>query len=297
MAIPINWYFLHIFAKVKRFVLILSAAATLISCSRNPALREASRLVENLPDSALTVLDAVDVSSLRERDRVEYDYLHAIAFYNTYYFLDDTNSKALASAYRYKENERMRLANLALLIAGILATLVLYFWARRIQAEKQLILQKEENEKLLSAAEDLQSRLGSLRRQEKKSGDLVDTLDRLCEQYYIYEGTENLQPKILREVRSIVEGLRSDAAVQKSLEQSLNRENSDVMARLRRAFPKWKEEDFLLYSFAAAGFSSTTISTLLEKEKPYVYNRIYRLKERIRNSESEDKALFLEHLG
>ena len=180
---------------------------------------------------------------------------------------------------------------LALLITAILATLVLYFWARKAQLEKQLLEEREQNEQMLSAAEDLKARLGVLEKSDKKSA--LDTLDRLCEQYYIYEGTENLQPKILREVRSIVEGLRSDPAVQKSLEQNLNFRHENVVEHLRSTFPKWKEEDFLLYVFVASGFSSTTISTLLEKDKPYVYNRLYRLKERIKASDTTHRALFL----
>jgi hypothetical protein len=68
------------------------------------------------------------------------------------------------------------------------------------------------------------------------------------------------------------------------------------MVKRREAFPKWKEEDFLLYLFAASGFSSTTISTLLEKDKPYVYNRLYRLKERIKSAAPEHLDLFLDCL-
>ena len=188
---------------------------------------------------------------------------------------------------------------LALFITAVLATLVLYFWARKAQLEKQLLEEREENERMLSAAEDLRSRLRSLeRRQGKAKGALpgLDTLDRLCEQYYVYEGTDNLQPRILKEVRSIVEGLRSDPAAQKSLEQALNESADNVMVKLRESFPKWKEEDFLLYLFAASGFSSTTISTLLEKDKPYVYNRLYRLKERIKSASSDQRELFLDCL-
>lgn len=280
--------------KLWKFIL---PALALVSCSRTPALREAARLVDSLPDSALTVLEGIDPSALGEKDLAEYRYLSAQAFYNTYFFLDDDHSRALAQAYSYKETEKNRLSNLALLAAAILATLVLYFWARKAQTEKLLLEQKEENERLLSAAEELRCHLGGVVRNEKKSGGQFDTLDRLCEQYYIYEGTENLQPRILREVRSIVEGLRSDSSVQRSLEQSLNAKYPSVMTRLRAAFPSWKEEDFLLYIFTASGFSSTTISTLIEKDKPYVYNRIYRLKEKIRNSDTTDKELFLSLLA
>ena len=188
---------------------------------------------------------------------------------------------------------------LALFITAVLATLVLYFWARKAQLEKQLLEEREENERMLSTAEDLRSRLRSLeRRQGKNKASLsgLDTLDRLCEQYYVYEGTDNLQPRILKEVRSIVEGLRNDPSAQKSLESALNESADNVMVKLREAFPKWKEEDYLLYLFAASGFSSTTISTLLEKDKPYVYNRLYRLKERIKSATSEYQNLFLDCL-
>ena len=187
------------------------------------------------------------------------------------------------------------LGPLALFVTAVLATLVLYFWAKKAQLEKQLLEEREENERILSVAEDLEARLGAL----QQIGDRklpLDTLDRLCEQYYIYEGTENLQPKILKEVRSIVEGLRSDTATRKALEQSLNKSADQVMHKLRQTFSSWKEEDFLLYLFTASGFSSTTISTLLEKDKPYVYNRLYRLKERIKASSSPDKAFFLAFL-
>ena len=179
-----------------------------------------------------------------------------------------------------------------LFITAVLATLVLYFWARKAQLEKQLMEQREENERILSIAEDLKSRLSTI---ENRSSDknAIDTLDRLCEQYYIYEGTENLQPRILKEVRSIVDGLRSDTSVQKALEQSLNSRFDGVMIKLKEAFPALKEEDYLLFMFAASGFSSTTISTLLEKDKPYVYNRLYRLKEKIRQSDTTHRVPLL----
>ena len=281
---------------MKLWKLILPALA-LVSCTRNPALREAARLVESYPDSALTILEGLSPKTLNPSDKAEYDYLSAQAFYNTYFFLDDAHSIKLSRAYLYKEQERHHTSNIALLVAAILATLVLYFWARKAQTEKQLLIQKEENDHLLSAAEELRSRLGIIVKSEKKQGSTFDALDRLCEQYYIYEGTENLQPRIIREVRSIVEGLRSDPSVQKNLEQSLNAKYPGVMTHLRSEFPKWKDEDYLLYLFSASGFSSTTISTLLEKEKPYIYNRIYRLKERIKNSDTTDKELFLSLLA
>ena len=278
---------------MKRFLLLLGLALLACSCRQHPVLREAQALVEVMPDSALTLLEGLPREALKTQgEQARYDYLSATAFYRTYYFLDDSHALALNRAYHFKEVQRMRLSNLALLVAAILATLVLYFWARKSQTERLLLQEREENDRLLSAAEDLQKRMAAL--QVKKDSRGTDTLDRLCEQYYIYEGTENLQPRILKEVRSIVEGLRSDPRAQRALEQSLDERSDGVMRRLRAAFPKWKEEDFLLYLFTASGFSSTTISTLLEKDKPYVYNRLYRLKERIKGT--PEAAFFLSQL-
>lgn len=277
-----------------RKILIYCFLALLpLSCSRESAvLREVEQCVRTEPESALARLDSLDRTRLSARQQARYDYLSATAFYGCYYFLDDAHSLALAKAYAYREQERNRLSNLALLISAILATLVLYFRARKLQAEKRLVEEQAENERMLSVAEDLQARIGAMRfKGERKLP--FDALDRLCEQYYIYEGTDNLQPRILEEVHTIVAGLRSDPAMQKSLEDSLDQQADGVMRRLRAAFPKWKEEDYLLYLFTASGFSSTTISALLGRDKPYVYNRLYRLKERIRSAGGADEKFFL----
>lgn len=193
------------------------------------------------------------------------------------------------------EKARVRAWSLLFFIVAVLATLLLYLWARKAQTEKQLLMEREENDRVMSIAEDLQSRLSLLEGTRKGAGSDIgmDMLDRLCEQYYIYEGTDNLQPRIVKEVRNVVEGLRTDVNMQRTLEQTLNAQNDQVMEKLRATFPRWKEEDFLLYLFTASGFSSTTLSTLLEKDKPYIYNRLYRLKERIKVSGTRDRDLFL----
>ena len=202
----------------------------------------------------------------------------------------------LAQAEKLRaQRVRFRLLVLLVLLAGA-AVAAGYLYLRAMQRRK-LEAEISQKERLMTLAEDLQAKLGSRKeaatRKVRKGIDGFGALERLCEQYYIYEGTDNLQPKILGEVRSIVEGLRSDPSTQRALEQSLDRRSNHVMQRLRATFPKWKEEDFLLYLFIASGFSSTTVSTLLEKDKPYVYNRLYRLKERIKASGCPDKALFL----
>jgi hypothetical protein len=61
--------------------------------------------------------------------------------------------------------------------------------------------------------------------------------------------------------------------------------------------PKLKEDDVRLFIFAASGFSSTTISTILEKDKGIIYNRIWRLKGKISASDAPDKEDFLQSIN
>ena len=194
------------------------------------------------------------------------------------------------------------LALTALLVLGALAVAYLYY-----RSEQRRLLAEEiaERDRYMTVAEDLRNRLAANEKMAGQNGrdgnSMVqgpgfDALERLCEQYYIYEGTQNLQPRILKEVKSIVEGLRSDRKVRKSLEDMLDRNKDGVMTTLRAEFPSWKEEDFQIYAFTAAGFSSTTISALMEKEKSVIYNRVWRLKGRISNSGSPKAEFFLKCL-
>ena len=77
------------------FVLVLA-----LSCGRgNPALHQAARVIEDHPDSALYILDGVSrVDLATEREKAEYDFLSAEAFYRTYFFLDDASEAALDDA-------------------------------------------------------------------------------------------------------------------------------------------------------------------------------------------------------
>lgn len=235
---------------------------------------------------AIRLDDAASVSFIEKQIAREYESVDDAATATTLLVQAQLELEKARSA-----GERMRMGGLLLLIVAILSTLVMYLLAKKNQTERLREEEHTENERLMSIAEDLQQRL-----EKKRPSGGMDTLDRLCEQYYIYEGTENLQPKILREVKSIIEGLRSDPKVLKSLEKNVDSEYGNVMQRLRDAFPKWKEEDFLLYLYTASGFSSTTVSTLLGKDKQYIYNRLYRIKGRISALESPEKEELLSPL-
>lgn len=127
----------------------------------------------------------------------------------------------------------------------------------------------------------------NIQENNEKKPELTDysnfkILERLCEQFYIYENSEKFQKKIIQEVREIINELRNDSKVQKELEQWLNQTQDDVVSKLRASHPKLKEEDIKLFCYLQAGFTPTMISVLLRKDKSIIYNRVSRLKAKIR---------------
>ena len=107
-------------------------------------------------------------------------------------------------------------------------------------------------------------------------------LERLCEQYYVYEDTDKFQKKIIQEVSEIIDELRKDPKTQKDLEAWLNATQDNVVSKLRADHPEFKEEEIRLFCYISAGFTPTMISVLLKKDKSVVYNRVSRLKAKIK---------------
>ena len=107
-------------------------------------------------------------------------------------------------------------------------------------------------------------------------------LERLCEQYYVYEDTDKFQKKVIQEVNEIINELRKDPNTQKDLEAWLNATQDNVVSKLRADHPEFKEEEIRLFCYISAGFTSTMMSVLLKKDKSVVYNRVSRLKAKIK---------------
>ena len=208
-------------------------------------------------------------------------------------FLDQQHS---ATQHRLRST-RLSAAFVLLALMSVVFAMLGYIRYRKLEAAKLLAEERAETEKYMNIAEDLQAKLktASKRLPSEKHMSIArfDVLERLCEQYYVYEGTPNLQDKVLKEVKSVIQGLRDDPKMLKGLELMLDRNCSEIVSRLKEQLPRLKEEDIRLFIFAASGFSSTTISTILEKDKGIVYNRIWRLKSKIASSDARDKDDFL----
>ena len=191
-------------------------------------------------------------------------------------------------------SSRFALAALLFLLLAVGSTALWYLRARRIESEKALAEERAETERYIGIAEELQARLGETsRRLRDTAAGKNEVLERLCEQYYVFEGTDKLQKNLLKEVKSAVEGLREDPKVLARLERSVDASRDGAAAKLRAQLPNCKEEDVKLFVLAASGFSRTAMATLMDKEKGVVNNRLWRLKGRISDSDAPDRELLL----
>lgn len=116
-----------------------------------------------------------------------------------------------------------------------------------------------------------------------KDHPVFSVLERLCEQYYVYEGTDRLEKQILKEVGKIIGELRNDRKEQKSMEEWVDANCNGAVTRLRVEHPEIRDEDVRLFSYLLLGFTPTIISVLLGKDKSVVYNRTSRLKARLKD--------------
>lgn len=181
-----------------------------------------------------------------------------------------------------------------IIIGAALIIVLITFRYLRLRDRRRREEQIHENERILSIAEDLQKRLSEAENNATESSMLekmgLGVLERLCEQYYIYEGTENLQPKLLKEAKAVIDDLRQKP---QQLEAALDAQKNSLITNFKTQFPRCKEDDIRLFCLLSAGFNSTTISMLMGRDKQYIYNRIWRLKTRITESSAPDKEIFL----
>ena len=191
-------------------------------------------------------------------------------------------------------SSRLGLWALLMLALAVASTLLWYLRARRLAAEKALAEERAETERYIGIAEELRLRLADTSRKLKSSASgRNEILERLCEQYYVFEGTDKLQKNLLKEVKSAVEGLREDPKVLSRLEKAVDAAHDNAAAKLRAQLPACKEDDVKLFVLAASGFSRTAMATLMDKEKGVVNNRLWRLKGRIAEASCPDGELLL----
>lgn len=154
-------------------------------------------------------------------------------------------------------------------------------------------------------AEDLRRILKVKEAENEKISEMVtkilsskyNVLDNLFRTVYETPSTKTKQ-KVSDEVDSIVKSFSKESEKIFELEESINSAMSGLMTSFKNDFPDLKDADILLFLYSVLGFSDSAIALFLNEEKiNAVYNRRFRLKKRIKLSESKRKEEYLTFLS
>ncbi|MBR5100815.1 MAG: hypothetical protein IKX34_05890 [Bacteroidales bacterium] len=112
--------------------------------------------------------------------------------------------------------------------------------------------------------------------------------------YYQAKESDN---NLYKELKKAIHKIELDEQSQREFEKLLDDAFDHVMERFRKAFPGKKPRYYQLVSYLFAGFSTTTICTIISHyNKHNIYVEKSRLKQMIIDSASPDKDLFLRML-
>lgn len=167
--------------------------------------------------------------------------------------------------------------------------------------------QKDEKDRYINYADEVSRQLKALqtdadampalkRKYVELYKEKFESLRLLCDNYLLYQDRTDAEKKMYSRVMDMIDEIRGDKNCIGELEFILNKDLDGLMTALRREI-KAKEVDYSIYAYSIIGFDATTISNLLDLSVNQVYIRKSRIKRQIENSDSENKARFLEMLS
>lgn len=167
--------------------------------------------------------------------------------------------------------------------------------------------QRDEKDRYINYADEVSRQLKALQTESEAMPALkrkyvelykekFESLRQLCDNYLLYQDRTDAEKKMYSRVVAMINEIRGDKNCIGELESILDKDLDGLMTALRSEI-KAKNVDYAIYAYCIIGFDATTISNLLDLSVNQVYIRKSRIKHQIENSDSENKARFLEMLS
>ena len=120
--------------------------------------------------------------------------------------------------------------------------------------------------------------------------------NRLSEVYYTRKNSPFEQQSLYKEAKNAVEEIYKNNEKKLELETIINDCYDNYIQKLRTQIPNIKNDDIQIICYLLAGFSYRVISLFMNLRVNIVYNRVYRVKEKISKSNIPDKDFFYSRL-
>lgn len=171
-----------------------------------------------------------------------------------------------------------------------------YFYIKKIRRDKISLLSFADE--MSKIAKEEQTRNNALK---KKYISLYqskfDTIRSLCYQYFVSENRLDAEKLMYSKVSSLIAELRCDKKSQKKMEKMLDQDLDGIMTLLRSEMPKFKELDYILFSYLMIGFDTAIISQLTGVSEGNIYAHKRRIRLKIQNSHPPHEEQFIEMLS
>lgn len=178
-----------------------------------------------------------------------------------------------------------------IVVLVIILVIILYY---RFQGHKRLLAQATES--ILELRHIVRTRDSQLSNMQKAIKDKIDkhsdTMDRLCRVYYSVSSTKE-KKALANEVLKIITDLKANETILE-IKNQLNECSDGIVDRLQIEIVGLKDSEINLFMFLCLGFSSATISLLMDEKIQNIYVKKARLKRKIIESSARDKIEFLE---
>ncbi len=184
----------------------------------------------------------------------------------------------------------------SVLVIAILVILGLQFHRRQQEKISKNVETARQLQKLLANANDDYSKAQSSVR--ALLSERYQTLDELCKLVYENSNTSMARKRISESVVSLIEQLQNDPSLISELESMVNAHDTNLMENFRSDLPGLKDTYYRLFLFSVLGFSDSSISVLLNKQKTsMIWNSRRHLKDKIKQLDTDRKDIYLAYLS
>lgn len=214
---------------------------------------------------------------------------------NPYTQLLDQHYRSIIEQQQLVEQQSQLRIKLFIAIAALFAVLavaIYLIFSRRLRDRKLQLLS------LVNDIDNMRLDLSQLQNRIAKQHDTTSQLhpyqliDSLCELRQNAPSTSDGERVLGRNVARFIDKLNSPAVIAE-IENFVNAYRSDIMVKFREQFPKLTQRQYQCALLIFAGFSSSSISTLLNYPSDGAYRtERSRLKRMIEQSSAPDKTIF-----
>lgn len=188
------------------------------------------------------------------------------------------------------------------LIAFLFLAMALYARRKTVQkvGQYESTLEELKNELFLQTEEgDIsKQQIASLREQFRRVyRHHFDLLANFYEEYDIQRRKSIPEEERNRQILHIIDGLRGETESDNRFEKIVDEDMNGIMTSFRNDFPGFSEQDYRLFCYYVAGFTTKTISIIISGlSADAIYMRKSRMKKIIENSDCLHKDSYLEYL-